>query len=206
MPHGSTAFVRNTRENLDLIDQLSGCGYGYDAPLLLRNELAIISFYLPKDTPGEHSIKFDDLKKWAGDSWTEISRMKIISKSGQTVTGTLGVGQDSVVKKADDQRILSAPTLAPDRKGSSAMFETVVGPDGWTIDARVSFRFRGTVAKTEPPLELTFDGHTTLWDGYPQVLQIFETGPGRPTYALILRVTLAMPSSWPMHEKLRTSP
>lgn len=205
MPRGSTVFVRNTSKNIELISKHWDF-QSFDAPTVIRNELTVVSLQLPKNGLFDGSTKFSDLKKLAGDSWKELSRLEIVSRSGRTATGRRGAGPPSIQEKIADQLPSTAPDLAPDAEGCSALIETIVGPDGWTLESRVSFRFRGPFSTTEPPLDLTFNGETTLWDGYPQVLQIIETGPDRPSYALILRVTLAMPSSWPMHEKLRTSP
>lgn len=125
--------------------------------------------------------------------------MEVISKTGQITTAISGKRQSDQQKPGKDS-ILKAPELVPDTAGASLTIEPVVGPDGWTLDATVSFIYQGTTDGGKTPLSIRFDGTTTLWDNYPQILQLVEATGDTPAYALILRVTIALPSTWPVRE------
>lgn len=182
----STLVVRNTPENLSLFDALlnGGCDL---PPLSLRNEVSVVTMELPNG----HSDKIptlSDLKKMAGNSWREVARISLLSKSGARVSGATLNGKDSG-KEAN---------LPPDAMGSACEIETVVGPDGYTMDSNLAFQFRGMVGADQSPLNIRYSGTASLWDSHTQILQITSATEKTPAYALLLRVTTVMPSTWPV--------
>lgn len=182
----SMLVVRNTRENLDLFDTLfdHGC---YLPPLSLRNEISVVTMELP-DGHSEKMPTLSELRKMAGDSWLEISRIALLSKSGMRVTGAAANGKDS----GNDAK------LPPDAMGSICEIETVIGPDGYTMDSNLSFQFRGMAGANKLPLNIRYSGSASLWDSHTQILQIVSATEKAPAYALLLRVTTVLPSTWPL--------
>lgn len=182
----SMLVVRNTPDNISLFDTLfdEGC---HLAPLSLRNEVTVVTMELPEG----HSVKMptlSDLKKMAGNSWREVARISLLSKSGARVSGATLNGKDS----GKDSN------LPPDAMGSACEIETVVGPDGYTMDSNLAFQFRGMVGANQSPLNIRYSGTASLWDSHTQILQITSATEKTPAYALLLRVTSVMPSTWPV--------
>ncbi len=201
---GSIVFVRNTQENLDIIDALLGdtCG---GMSMNLRNEISIVSLGTPKNRFGRPAPTFAELKKQAGESWREIFSMEVVSRSGLTATATSGTGKAIASKPDTENSKVKAPELPHDASGSSFAIEPIVGPDGWTIDATLSFRHQGVIGENKP-LNISYDGGATLWDNYPQILQLVEATESTPAYAVILRITIALPSTWPVRETRSQDP
>lgn len=196
---GSVVFARNTQENLDLIDVLLGetCG---GMPMNLRSEIVVVSLGTPKHRFGKSALTFTELRQQAGESWKEIFSMEVISKSGLTVSAASGASKANTTQPDTEDSKVKAPELPADALGSSFAVEAIVGPDGWTIDAMLSFRHQGVIGEKNTPLNISYDGGTTLWDSYPQILQLVEATEGKPAYAVILRITIALPSTWPIRE------
>ncbi len=183
-----TLVVKNTAKNMEVYQALFEAGCQLE-PLVLRNELVLVSFKGSDQDSTNEIPSYEVLRKEAGASWHELARLEILSRSGMRGTGGLKLGGGA---RKDGE---------PGEGGATdceAEIEVVVGPDGSALDARVSFRFQGTIDGSSVPLDISFNGDTALWTGKPQILQIYRSTPTAATYALVFRSTVSWPDRTPV--------
>jgi len=190
---GGVLFVKNTSENLDLIETL-GPACTMSQPTLLRHEFAIVTFKVDALSLTQNPPTLDEIRKAAGDTWKQVGTLEIVGKSGMVSKGICILDKEPQTE-TNETNALRAPELPPHTKGLACSVESTLGPDGYTIDSRISFRSQLTRQGTNSPLVMRFDGGSTLRDGQPQVLQCITEKGGELTSALVLRITVALPDS-----------
>jgi len=202
-------LLRNTQENIDLLNSM-GAGNGAEDFPNLRTEITTVELALPAGERSKSGNEYTALRAAAGDSWKEIGTLRVISKSGMTVSASTVFGDSS--SPQNSAQPFQAPDLPAGAFGSTAAIENVLGPDGALIDSKVAFLFRGT--RNEVPFDLRFDGSTLLRDGYPQILQLSEipADSGKSPenrillHAVILRVGVTRISALPFEDRKPKTP
>ena len=190
-------FLRNTVENFKLIDSLyPGCSAGM--PSLLRNEFSVVQFKLKSPPLADKPLTFPELIKAAGNSWKVIATAEVPVKSGLIGEFVSSTGPVPSARPLGD--VLKCREIGPNDAGISCAIEPTVGPDGYTFDATISFRYQSPTDESGKKITLVFDGSTPLFDRQPQILQSTLTDPENAGYAIILRSTLALPNSVPVSE------
>jgi len=175
-PEGSEAIfdaasgcliVRNTRENLELIES-SGCPSG----LPTSNVAVEISTYACK-LPAEYSASAAPWPSYfklikSGADLKLLDRVSTVTKSGVRSSLNHVV---SATTAAPPAAKTDAKSFRDGESGTIAECETTVGPDGRTIDANVTYRFRqGGI--NNAPSEITINTSFTTLDGHPVILSI----------------------------------
>ncbi len=196
----SLLISRNSKDNLEKIDVLLNSGAPRDQPASIRSEIVVATFHAPGELLDNPSLALSELKKIAGDSWREIAKLEILSKSGMNASASAINGETTQSGEAKTAKF-------PDGAwGSSCEIETILNPDGYSMDVDVWFRYRGRPDQNQPPLDLEYKGATTAWDGFPQFLQMIKGDKDTPASAVILRNTQVLPSSWPMNKAVKSAP
>lgn len=191
-PARQTIIVKNTAKNLEILGMLFEPGCRLE-PLLLQTELILVSFRSSERNIEKDIPSYNYLRNAAGESWKEIARLEILSKSGAMAIGRA---------LSANMELTGGQKLPDSAEGCIAEVEVVVGPDGETLGSRISFQFRGAVAGNSEPLNITFDGDTSHWTGKPQILQFYRSGSSEISYALILRTTVSWPDRKPVNSKV----
>jgi len=176
----------------DRVQEVEGYMIGLDCnnPSSLKNELILVSFQTSESWLGKPAQSYEELRSAAGDSWRELAKFEINSKAGMRARAVAVEGE--VLK--------DAPTaLPPGMLGSAFEIEPIVGADGVEIDVTLSFQYRGKPLGLATPIDVKYEGMTTLWNGRPQILQVSPLGDDGRLYALLLRITMV----WPSTEQVR---
>jgi hypothetical protein len=176
------------RGNLDEVERVEGylCKVGSDVSTLAKNEMLLVSFRMnggKLETPAQ---TYEEFRASAGDSWREIARFEVSSKSQMRARAMLIEGE--AVKEDSSE-------LSPGMKGSIFEVETFIGDNGVQIDATISFKCRVGVDGLSTPLDVQYFGSTSLWNGRQQVLQVLPFGNDGSHCALIMRTTMVWPST-----------
>lgn len=172
----------------DRVEEIEGYMVGLDCnnPSSLKSELILASFQTSESWLGKPAQSYEELRAAVGDSWRELAKFEINSKTGMRAEAAILEG--NVVKDG-----LAA--LPPGALGSIFEIEPVVGADGVRIDVTLAFQYRGKPQGLATPVEVKYAGMTTLWNGRPQILQVSPAGDGGRLYALLLRTTMVWPST-----------
>ena len=173
-------FVKNTAANIDLIETL-GFAVPVTVPMLLRNEIVVVRFNSSARNPDRPVPTLVELRNAAGDSWTQLCAMEIRTRSGETVKARNSTG--IIPQENGETGPVKAPEMQPNDIGASCAIESILGPDGSTIDCTLSFRFQSPKEKGAAPLAITYNGSSTLWDGQPQILQYLDGSGDGTAYA-----------------------
>jgi hypothetical protein len=185
-------LIRSNRETIDLVGALLQ-GLDCANPTSLRNEIVVATFKINQPAPGV-DLAYPELRKAAGDSWKEVACFGVITKPGQ-------IGRALMVQRG--QVDSDARELPQDALGAILEVEDVVGPDGVAIDSAIFFKFRGPINDSAAPLEISYLGNTTLWNGWPQIVQRGSLDSSGLGFVLLYRVTPVWPNSERVHmEKL----
>lgn len=186
-PNRNVLLVEGAKETISLLGDMCEAGCRLE-PFVLRTELVLISLRGVTQSLEEPAPSYEALRRKAGDSWHEISRLEVISKTGMRGTGSVKSGAP----------VPGSASFSPEAKVFSAEVEIVVGPDGDSMDATVSVQFQGKADGFSQPLNVDFGGSTSLWTGKPQVLQVYQAGPVDPSYVLVMRSTISWPDRAPV--------
>lgn len=190
-------FLRNTVENFQLIDSLYPC-CSAGMPSILRNEFSVVQFKLKNPPLADKLLTFPELIQAAGDSWKVVSTAEVPVKSGLIGEFVSSTGPVPSSRPPGDD--LKCREMGPNDAGVSCAIGPTIGPDGYTFDADVSFRYQSPQDESGKKITLLFEGSTILFDHQPQILQSTLNGPENAGYAIVLRSTLVLPNSVPVSE------
>jgi len=154
-------------------------------PTSLRNEVIVVTFKTDSADVGK-ALAYSDLRKAAGDSWKEVARFGVVTKTGQK-------GRSVVVQRG--QTANDVQDLPPGALGGILEVESIVGVDGIDIDSVIYFKFRGSIRGLTEPVEISYVGNTTLWNGWPQVVQRGSLDSSGLSFVLLYRVIPVWPNS-----------
>jgi len=191
-------FLRNTVENFQLIESLSGC-CSAGLPPLLRNEFSVVQFKLKSPPLAEKPLTFPEVFKAAGNTWKVVSTAEVIVQTGLMGEFVSSTGQVPASHPRGND--LKCREMGPNDAGISCAIEPTAGPDGYGINATISFRYQSPNDESGKKTTLVFEGSTLLFDRQPQILQYSVTGPENTGYAIVLRSSLALPNLLPTSEE-----
>jgi hypothetical protein len=187
-PDSSALVVRNTQENLDLLDMLlSGC---CDMPLVnISFEISVYECRLPGDS-GTDSKKwpvYHDLQKLPKGELVLLGRVSALTKSAERIDMSqveLPAAVTASSRPADPQKQTDpAHSFQPGESGIKAEVEAILGADGLTFDNTIAFHYRD--ARQKPVSQLDFMTSYTGWDGYPIIIHV-SPSPGAPDKSLVV--------------------
>ncbi len=196
----NSLIVRNTQDNLDLIDSLVGWSCNLRSPNIVI-EITTFESTIPAEfrKPTSKWPSFTELERLAGAEMQMLDRVSATTKSGNR----------SVIKNRDGFVSRPKPNAAdqPDEKdeetfregesGTQVEVEPVIGPDGVTIDISLSYQFR-LPPRGNKISELSFNSDYVCTEGNPVILQIAQV-PGQPDKFLIVVATAKFinAAGWP---------
>lgn len=187
-PEGSDAIydqsagvlaVRNTLENLDLVDvMMGGCELGIYSNVVV--EITTAEYILPEGKGGAPRAwpTFHELTKIPAENVEVLSHISVNTKSGRKVLMRQVRNSASVTSA-------STPSGGDEEEGSDSRFrdggsgtivevEPIVGPDGTTVDASVRYQFRFPQQDKELS-EITFLTEFSTWESYPVVIFVSQS-------------------------------
>ena len=192
LPQRSLLYVRDTKSNLELMETL-GLSSDYGMAFLLKNVISVVRFTSEEKLNDLPTPTVEQLRRIAGTSWQQIAEYQVVSRSGQTVTASSTSEATKEVEKAEKIR---APEIASGDSGGSISIESILGPDNFSIDSTISFRFRTPKTEKHKGRLLTFDTTSSFWDSQPQILLYSSGEAGEPSYVVIMHVTILLPNSF----------
>lgn len=125
----------------------------------LRIEVDLAEFSAGKPLQINSETSYETVLKEAGDSWRVLSRLQVVTRSGQKATA-----------------VSNAPS-APLRRGEPEVaveIEPILSPDEKIIDLNLSYRFR---AGKNPPLDRKTVTSAVVKDGSPVIVQVNSVAP-----------------------------
>lgn len=164
-------IVRNTRENLELVEHLSDCPGGIPTSNIAI-EVSTYQCKLPTEYSGSSASwpSYFRLIK-SGVDLKLLDRVSTVTKSGVRSTLNHVVSATAATPSATPPVKADAKSFRDGEYGTIAECETVMGPDGRTIDANVNYRFRQS-GTNNAPSEITINTSFTTMDGLPVILSV----------------------------------
>jgi hypothetical protein len=204
-PHQRTLVVHASSETLDNVAQLGIGGFCGIAPDRVFIEVSLVEFSGTKVLEGKNRLEYESLRKAAGDSWRVLSRIALVTKSGQRslVAARDGAGEISGEKpqpvpsaSAGTAPADTSTAMAPGEFGTRMEVEAIVGPDDATVDVNLVYS-RRVPGRVGANMETTTTA--TVMKGTPTVLSLSsapsEQIGAEPAMerALILEANLSFP-------------
>jgi hypothetical protein len=165
----SVVVIRNTQENLDLVDILTGgCGISTFGGVDL--EISTYECTLPPMSTDNFSrpLDFSDLARLPGDAIRLLDQVTVLTKSGiainlyRTLTG-------QTVRESSSAPLEKLREFTPTEFGTIISGESVVAPDPRIIDIQISYKFRMPPQANWTP-EFEFNCSFNSWANRPIVI------------------------------------
>jgi hypothetical protein len=180
--------VRNTSENLDLVDFLiGGCG-PCSSPNAVVEFVAWECLSPPKTSrEPQKTLTLPEIRRLTADKVRVVSQVSVIGRSG----GANSVRQTETVPPPGGAALEDEDEaeFRPGEFGTGITVEPVVGPDGMTID--LAYRYHLRVARPgDSNLELDLTGDITLRDGLERIVHVSPLSPEGRHLVVIARISL----------------
>jgi len=195
--------VRNTRENLELVEDLFGAVDGFSGMVEVVVDVTVSECHLPAggSALAPPWLTFSAMAKLPQKEVRAVDRVAVETKSGIRASArhvaSAAYGKTLVPASREKPEAGEAAGFAVGEMGTIVSALPVVGPDGKTVDVVLSFRSR-MLTDTGAVAEIAFDTNVASWDGYSVVLNITPS-PADPakSYVVTACVRLVNLGGWP---------
>lgn len=188
--------VRNTRENLELVDNLSEGG-----PVVSPSNIAIEISTFECALPAEYATtaapwpSYFQLIKDCPDRLL-LDRVSTVTKSGIRAAMNHILSKSNPTPAATPAEKKAGETFQPGELGTIAESELVLGPDGQTVDANLTYRFRQMGAGNTPS-EVTLNTSFTTTTGHPVVISVSPSPTEKGKFIVVVaNIRLAGYRDW----------
>lgn len=205
--NSQSMIVRNTQENLDLVDVLlGGCGGGW--ALNVAAEISTLECILPKNANSAASNwpTYSDLKRLPGKNVKLLDRVSTVTRSGQrsrldhVLNPASPPASDGKSATDPEQAAVDPSMFQKGESGTRVEVETTVGPDNNTVDTNISYRFRNQPAGNAAS-EISFTTSFASWDDYPVVLHVSPVQNQEGKFLVVVgNIRLVNPGGWNLKE------
>lgn len=173
--NSSSLIVRNTQENLDLVDALIG-GCGGEFPSNVVVDISTYEVQLPAQNVGPFATwpTAFVLQELPNLDKKLLDRISVLTKSGRRASIKHLIAPDTASASPPPElrdETESTDLFQDDESGTIVDCEPIVGPNNVVIDANVTYRFRSPASSKESS-EICFNTEFTTWEGYPVVLHV----------------------------------
>jgi hypothetical protein len=186
--------VRNTRENLELVDILTGgpVVVPFNPTVSISTyECALPAYFSTVTALWPSYFKLTE----SGAELTLLDRVSAVTKSGIRTAMNHVNSPISATPYRPPGANTSPPSFQKGEWGTIAESEIVVGPDGKTIDANVIYFFRQAGAHNISS-DVSLNTSFTTMDGHPVVLSI-SPSPRKGRFIIVVaNVSLASYRDW----------
>lgn len=183
----NSLIVRNTSENLELIDAVAGgCGFGFPANLVV--EIATYECILPgqKNQLATSWPTYSELAGLPAADIEILDRISANTKSGNRIT-MRNIQKSASVRSAEESKADAEGSTGPFLEGESgtiAEMDAVVGPDSISVDSNLTCRFR--LAKPDGDLsEISFTTNFSSWENYPVVIFVSPSPRNKDKFLVV---------------------
>lgn len=196
---GNFLLVRNTKENIEMIDMLFFYTSSGVRLSQLSTEFIVGTFTLASDQEIHQPIPYSKFMSRVGKTWKVENELAIVSKSGLRAQGSNNLSwTESNPKDPASEKLTPLSKL-------SAEVEPELGPDGNTIDTTFTFNFHGRLGSLAEISDIALLSQTVLWNGYSNVIYLSKVDSGNHTaeknnrdryVAVIIKSIISNPGGW----------
>ncbi len=197
-------IVRNTPENLDLIDAMGCEGDRAAGPTNVAIEISAFECVIPSEgnAASANWPTYSDIKGLPTKCVKLLDRVSAVTRSGQRIAISHVINPASSKASGDntpkdpEQAAADQTLFQNGESGTKAEVETVVGPDNNTIDTNISYRFRKQSAGNAAS-EINFVTSFVSWDDYPTVLHVSPVQNQEGKFLVVVgNIRLVNPGGW----------
>lgn len=201
-------IVRNTPENLDLIDTLGCEGCRSAGPTNLAIEITALECVIPSTGNGVSTNwpTYSDIKGMPAKHVRLLDRVSSVTRSGQRIAMSHVINPASSKASGDnspkdpEQASADQTLFQNGESGTKAEVEPAVGPDNITVATNISYRFRNQSAG-DATTEVRFTTAFVSWDGYPVVLHVSPVQDQEGKFLVVVgNIRLVNPGGWNIKE------